>query len=63
MISALFGLFSASCAHCKSAQIRSVGVRNSTEQAFFWLLRPYRCDLCGHHLFRFRWQLANAHGL
>jgi len=57
MISALMGLFSARCAHCKSIEIRSVGVRNSMEQAFFWLLQPYRCALCGHHLFRFRWQV------
>lgn len=56
MISALLGLFSARCVRCKSVQIRSVGVRNSLEQAFFWLLQPYRCALCGHHLFRFRWQ-------
>jgi hypothetical protein len=56
MISALMGLFSARCAWCKSVEMRSVGVRNSFEQAFSWLLHPYRCALCGRHLFRFRWQ-------
>jgi hypothetical protein len=57
MISAIRGLFSPRCGHCKSVTVRSVGVRNSMEQAFYWLLQPYRCSLCGHHLFRFRWQV------
>jgi hypothetical protein len=26
------------------------------EKALFWLLQPYRCGLCGHHFFLFRWQ-------
>jgi transposase-like protein len=56
MIRALAGLFSARCPHCRSVEFRSVGVRNSVEQAFRWLLQPYRCSLCGHHLFLFRWQ-------
>jgi hypothetical protein len=21
-----------------------------------WILSPYRCSLCGHHFFLFRWQ-------
>lgn len=57
MISALIGLFFRGCTHCNSVVIRSVGVRNSVEQSFYWLLQPYRCGLCGHHLFRFRWRL------
>jgi hypothetical protein len=35
--------------------LRSVGVRNAIEQAIHWILRPYRCSLCGHHFFLFRW--------
>lgn len=26
------------------------------EKAFHWLLLPYRCALCGHHFFLFRWK-------
>ncbi len=57
MIRQLAGLFSARCPHCKSVEFRSVGVRNSLERAFNWLLVPYRCEFCGHHLFLFRWQV------
>jgi hypothetical protein len=57
MIRTLIGLFSARCPYCKSIQFRSVGVRNSVEQALNWLLQPCRCDFCGHHLFLFRWRV------
>jgi transposase-like protein len=50
------GLFSICCPHCKSIEFRSVGLRNSLERAFRWLLQPYRCSLCGHHFFLFRRQ-------
>jgi hypothetical protein len=30
------------------------------EQAINWLLQPYRCALCGHHFFLFRWQRPAA---
>ena len=44
------------CPHCTSAEFRGVGVRNSIEKAFLWLLQLYRCSLCGHHFFLFRWR-------
>ena len=56
MIEALVRLFSTRCSHCRSIEFRSVGVRNPIEAAFAWLLQPYRCDLCGRHVFLFRWQ-------
>ncbi|MCX6596658.1 MAG: hypothetical protein NTV70_09860 [Acidobacteria bacterium] len=56
MISALVRLFSPRCPFCRSIVIRRVGVRNGFEQALFWLLQPYRCELCGHHFFLVRWQ-------
>jgi hypothetical protein len=46
---------SAQCPHCKSVDFRSVGVRNSIEKALQWIVVPYRCCLCGHHFFLFRW--------
>ena len=49
------GFFSTQCPHCKSIDFRSVGARNSVERAFQWLLQSYRCGLCGHHFFLFRW--------
>lgn len=48
-------MFSARCPYCRSVDLRSVGVRNSIEQAIHWILLPYRCSLCGRHLFLFRW--------
>jgi hypothetical protein len=30
-------------------------VRNAIERAIHWILLPYRCELCGHHFFLFRW--------
>ena len=27
----------------------------SAERAIHWLVVPYRCCLCGHHFFLFRW--------
>ena len=56
MIRALLGMFSSRCPHCKSIEFRGVGVRNTIEGAFHWLLHPYRCDFCGHHFFLFCWQ-------
>jgi len=50
--------FSARCPHCRSIELRSVGMRNALERAFHWLLQPYRCCLCGRHFFLFRWQNA-----
>jgi transposase-like protein len=47
----------AHCPHCKSIDLRDVGIRNAFEQAIFWLLQPYRCSLCGKHFFLFRWQV------
>lgn len=51
-------LFTARCPHCRSIEMRTVGTRNGLEQAFHWLLHPYRCCLCGRHFFLFRWQNA-----
>jgi hypothetical protein len=56
MIRAAVGLFARRCPHCKSIDFRNVGVRNAVETALQWLLQPYRCSLCGHHFFLFRWQ-------
>jgi transposase-like protein len=53
-------LFSAHCPHCRSIELRSVGVRNSMEKMFLWLLQPYRCCLCGRHFFLYRWQTADG---
>ena len=53
---AMLTLFSAHCPYCRSIEFRGVGVRNVIEGAFHWLLQPYRCALCGHHFFLFRWQ-------
>jgi hypothetical protein len=49
-------MLSGNCPHCRSVDFRSVGFRNAVEKAFHWLLMPYRCALCGHHFFLFRWQ-------
>jgi DNA-directed RNA polymerase subunit RPC12/RpoP len=48
-------MFAARCPHCRSVDLRRVGVRNSLEQAIYWILLPYRCSLCGRHCFLFRW--------
>jgi transposase-like protein len=56
MIRFPLGLFSTECPHCRSIDFRPVGPRNSVEGAFHWLLQPFRCSLCGHHFFLFRWQ-------
>lgn len=48
-------MFSMRCPRCKSIDFRRVGVRNVVETALRWLLQPYRCGLCGHHFFLFRW--------
>jgi hypothetical protein len=50
-------LFSSRCPHCKSIEFRSVGVRNSIENAIYWLVQPCRCSLCGRHFYLFRWQI------
>jgi transposase-like protein len=52
-------MMSANCPHCKSVDFRSVGTRNAIEQALNWIVVPFRCALCGHHFFLFRW-LASA---
>ena len=49
------GLFSTRCPHCRSIEFRTVGARGVLEQAFLWLLQPYRCELCGHGFLLFRW--------
>jgi predicted Zn-ribbon and HTH transcriptional regulator len=49
------GFFANRCPHCKSIEFRAVGARNVLEQGLQWLLQPYRCALCGHHFFLFRW--------
>jgi transposase-like protein len=56
MIRATVGLFFKRCPRCRSIDFRSVGGRNAIESAFQRLLQPYRCSLCGHHFFLFRWQ-------
>jgi len=58
MISSTAALFSARCPHCRSIDLRRVGTRNSLERVFYWIFRPYRCCLCGRHVFLFRWQAA-----
>jgi predicted Zn-ribbon and HTH transcriptional regulator len=50
----LFG--PASCKHCHSIEFRAVGTRNALERSIYFLLQPYRCELCGNHFFLFRWQ-------
>jgi hypothetical protein len=60
MLRATFALFSTRCPHCRSVEFRGVGVRNVMESAFYWLFLPYRCCLCGHHFFLFRWQAPVA---
>jgi transposase-like protein len=46
----------AHCPYCKSIELRSVGTRNALEKNFSWLIRPFRCGLCGRHFFLFRWR-------
>ncbi|HSM76844.1 MAG TPA: hypothetical protein VLT57_04430 [Bryobacteraceae bacterium] len=53
-------LCSARCPHCRSAEFRGVGLRNTFELALRWLLLPYRCSLCGRHFFLFRWRAPVA---
>ncbi|MEP7353972.1 MAG: hypothetical protein ABI824_12135 [Acidobacteriota bacterium] len=48
-------MFSKTCPFCRSTAFRSVGVRNKMEQAIHWFMLPFRCELCGHHFFLFRW--------
>jgi hypothetical protein len=48
-------MFIARCPHCRSVDYRSVGVRSALESAVRWVLRPYRCGLCGRHFFLFWW--------
>jgi len=52
----LISLFSRRCPYCGSVELRGVGTRNSVEQSLLWIVHPYRCCLCGHHVFLFRWQ-------
>jgi len=47
-------VYSPHCSHCGSVEFRGVGTRNALEQAFHWLLLPYRCELCGRHFFLLR---------
>jgi hypothetical protein len=51
------------CQHCRSKEYRRVDARNAFEQAFSWILLPYRCSLCGHHLMLFRWLNPSAETL
>jgi hypothetical protein len=48
-------MFHSRCPHCRSIELRSVGTQNAMERALSWLFLPYRCCLCGRHLFMFRW--------
>lgn len=57
---AIARFFSACCPHCRSIDFRDVGTQNVFERSFFWLLQPYRCCLCGHHFFLFRWHTFAA---
>lgn len=50
-------LFLARCSRCRSVSFRSVGTQSALERAFYWLLQPCRCSLCGHHFLMFRWQV------
>lgn len=45
MLRATVGAFSTRCAHCRSVDFRTLGVRNAIERALHWLLQPYRCSL------------------
>ena len=56
MMRARWGSLSLKCPHCRSIEFRQVGARNAVERAVYWLLQPYRCSLCNHHFFLFRWQ-------
>ena len=56
MIRIVRRLFQGCCPYCSSIDFRSVDARNSIEEFFDWLLQPFRCGLCGHHFFLFRWQ-------
>jgi hypothetical protein len=49
-------VFTSHCPHCRSIEFRAVGWRNALEKAVRWIVMPYRCELCGHHFFLFRWQ-------
>ena len=62
MFGAIGRLFSSRCPHCRSIEFRSVGIRNGVEQAFQWLLQPYRCSLCGRHFFLFKWMAPVEEG-
>jgi len=48
-------VFTCHCPYCRSVEFRGVGARNAVERAIYWLLLPFRCELCGHHFFLFRW--------
>jgi DNA-directed RNA polymerase subunit RPC12/RpoP len=54
MLRAMVALFSARCPNCRSIEFRSVGVRNFIENALHWILKPYRCALCGRHFYLIR---------
>jgi transposase-like protein len=56
-------MLSARCPHCRSIDFRSVGIRNTFEKLFHWILQPYRCGLCGRHFFLFRWQAVTPDAL
>ena len=53
---------SARCPHCRSVEFRRVGFRNALEKAVHWFLLPFRCALCGHHFFLFRWLVSSGVG-
>jgi transcriptional regulator NrdR family protein len=55
MIRLMRGLLSRCCPYCKSIDFRIVDARSALEETFHWLLQPFRCGLCGHHFFLFRW--------
>jgi len=54
----MFKKNAARCPHCQSIDYRKVGARGSFEEAMHWLLRPFRCGLCGHHFYLLPWQFA-----
>jgi hypothetical protein len=56
MLREAMGIFGKRCPHCRSIDIRNVGLRSTIERAIYWLVSPYRCGLCGHHFFLWRWQ-------
>ena len=50
-------LLHASCPRCGSIDLRSVGPRTRFNEKALWLMKSFRCCLCGRNVFLFRWQM------